>query len=160
MLIGMWLVVLGLLTMFFNGWLEQQHHPNQHVQGAVTADGTREVVLARNRAGHYTARGSINGSPVDFMLDTGASDISIPAAVANRLGLERGRAVTYHTANGTIVGYLTQLDSVAIGTVALRGLRASINPYMEGEEILLGMSFLGDLEFSQRDGKLTIRQRL
>ncbi|MEX0729576.1 MAG: TIGR02281 family clan AA aspartic protease [Aquisalimonadaceae bacterium] len=159
MLIGMWLIVLGLLTLFFNSWLEQQHNPNQNVRSAIAADGSREVILIRNRHGHYMARGAINGHPVDFMLDTGASDISIPASVANRLGLERGRAVTYRTANGTIVGYATQLDSVSIGMVERRGVRASINPYMGGEEILLGMSFLGDLEFSQRDGELTIRQR-
>lgn len=159
MLIGMWLVVLGLLTVFFNGWLEQQRNPNQRVQGAISEDGTREVVLARNRAGHYLAGGTINGHPVEFLLDTGASDISIPAAVADRLGLERGAALSYRTANGTIIGYITQLDRVSIGTVERRKVRASINPHMEGEEVLLGMSFLGSLEFSQRDGELTIRQR-
>jgi len=158
MLLGMWVIVLGLMTLAFNGWLDRQHNPNHAVQGLVTQDGAREVVLAANRAGHYMARGQINGAAVNFMLDTGASDISIPAAIADQLNLKRGRAVNYRTANGIITGYATTLESVAIGTVERHNVRASINPYMDGDEILLGMSFLGDLEFSQRNGELTIRQ--
>ncbi len=159
MLIGMWVVVLGLMALFFHGWMERQGSPNQRVQGVITDDGVREVVLSRNRYGHYTATGTINGVPVEFMLDTGASDISIPASVADGLGLERGRAVQYRTANGIITGYSTRLHHVGLGTVEQTNVRASINPFMTGDEVLLGMSFLGELEFTQRDGELTLRQQ-
>jgi aspartyl protease family protein len=62
------------------------------------------------------------------------------------------------TANGTIPVYLTTLDRIQIGKIVLYDVRASINPYMDEDEILLGMSFLRHLEFSQRDDQLILRQ--
>lgn len=158
MYIGMWLLVLLMLTLGFNHWLDGQRNPNRDPAGMVHADGMREVALQRNRHGHYIATGHINGQPVTFMLDTGASDISIPGAVAERLALQRGAPQRYRTANGIITGYLTSLRQVELGPVVLHDVRASINPHMEGEEILLGMSFLRHLEFTQRGDTLTLRQ--
>ena len=158
MYIAMWLVVLALLTMGFNHWLERERNPNRNPQGLVSADGALEVTLQRSRHGHYLASGYINGQPVTFLLDTGASDVSIPAAVASRLGLERGAPRQYRTANGIVTAYLTQLHRVELGPLELAGVRASINPHMDGEEILLGMSFLRELEMIQRGDSLTLRQ--
>jgi len=154
----MWLAVLALLTAGFNHWLETQRNPNHRPSGVVGADGSREVTLQRNRHGHYLARGHINGQPVEFLLDTGASDVSIPAAVADRLGLERGAPRRYRTASGEITAYLTPLEQVEIGPVVVNQVRGSINPHMEGEQVLLGMSFLRDLELIQRADQLTLRQ--
>ncbi|MCC5812813.1 MAG: TIGR02281 family clan AA aspartic protease [Ectothiorhodospiraceae bacterium] len=158
MIFVMWLVVLALLTLSFNSLLERRDNPNRQLQGQVTADGAREVTLERNRSGHYIATGQINGQSVTFLLDTGATDISIPEPLARRLGLERGAPVRYQTANGVITGYRTQLERVGIGPVELESVRASINPYMDGDQILLGMSFLRDLDFRQEQGRLTLRQ--
>lgn len=154
---AMWIVVLVVLTAVFNGWLEGQRNPNQSVE-SYTRDGAREVVLERNRYGHYVATGAIDGKQVEFMLDTGASDVSVPADVARRLGLRRGAPMQYQTANGVITGYATTLDAVRIGDIVVHDVRASINPYMRGDQILLGMSFLRDLEFTQRGDSLTLRQ--
>ncbi len=158
MYIGMWVLVLVLLTQIFNYWLEGQHNPNRQPTATLAADGSREVALQRNRHGHYLASGRINGQPVTFMLDTGASDVSIPAAVADRLGLSRGAAQRYRTANGIVTAYLTRLERIELGSIALEDVRASINPHMDGEQILLGMSFLRQLEFTQRGDTLTLRQ--
>jgi len=158
MAIAMWVVVLGLLTLFFQDRTEKWHNPNQNLQTRQTGGGVRELVLTRNRAGHYVANGSINGEPVVFMLDTGATDVAIPGAVAERLRLKRGRPMVYQTANGAVKVYRTLLDEVALGGIALRGVRASINPAMRQEEVLLGMSFLKHLEFTQRGNTLTLRQ--
>lgn len=152
-----WLVVLGLLTLFFNGWYERQHNPNRQLE-THTGAGYSEVSLDRNRFGHYVANGRINGQDVVFLLDTGASDVSIPQHVADRLGLSRGRRVSYQTANGVAYGYITQLDSVALGNIELRNVRGSINPNTDSDQILLGMSFLRQLEFTQRGERLTLRQ--
>ena len=92
------------------------------------------------------------------MIDTGASDISIPAHVAERIGLKAGHKRIYQTANGPAVSFATVLDQVAIGKIELRNVRASINPNVGIEEILLGMTFLKSLEFSQREDTLTLRQ--
>ncbi|HID48657.1 MAG TPA: TIGR02281 family clan AA aspartic protease, partial [Chromatiales bacterium] len=77
----MWLVLLGLLTLFFGKLLDRQYNPNQDLMQRQPGE-PREVVLLRNKYGHYVASGLINDQPVVFLLDTGASDISIPAAAA------------------------------------------------------------------------------
>ena len=154
---AMWLLLVGLLTVFFNDFLEKQHNPNQQI-ASVQRDGQQELVLQRNKYGHYVASGMINQQPVVFMLDTGASDISIPLEVAKRLGLQPGRAVTYQTANGPALNYATQLDSVSLGNITLYNLPASINPNVNQDDVLLGMSFLKHLEFSQKGNILTLRQ--
>lgn len=154
-----WVLALALVAWWFAGYEEERYNPNQQVNTATLADGSQAVVLQRNPYGHYVATGSINGQPVTFLLDTGASDISIPAGLADRLGLERGISQVYNTANGPIRAYLTKLDRVSLGSIELRDVRASINPVDNDNEILLGMSFLRDLDFSQRGDTLTIRPR-
>ncbi|MDM8569590.1 TIGR02281 family clan AA aspartic protease [Thiotrichales bacterium HSG1] len=151
-----WLFVLFLLYLFFNDALEKQHNPNQSITSK--KNGVREVVLQRNRYGHYVANGDINGQPVVFLLDTGATRVSIPESVANNLNLQKGVPLQANTANGVITTYSVTLNKVAIGPVELSAVRASINPNMLGDEILLGMSFLKHLELIQRGNTLTLRQ--
>jgi len=79
---------------------------------------------------------------VRFLLDTGATDISVPGALANRLRLTPGKTSYASTANGTIKVYGTRLDSVALGGLSLANVSAHINPHMQGDTVLLGMSFL------------------
>ena len=153
-----WLIVLGFLSVFFNNQLEKRQNPNQQINSMVSSQGMTEIVLKRNPAGHYVASGFINDKPVIFLLDTGATDVSVPAKVANRIGLKKGRPLIYQTANGSTRGYLTQLDSISLGDIELNNIRGGINPSMQGEYILLGMTFLKHLEFSQRGNQLTIRQ--
>lgn len=158
MVIMMWVLILGLIALYFQSRVEHQFNPNQTVIGAENADGEREVVLERNRFGHYVTSGMINKAPVTFIIDTGASDISIPASVAQRLGLKAGRKMIYQTANGPAVSYATMLDQVAIGNIVLLEVRASINPNVSEDEVLLGMTFLKHLNFSQQGKRLTLRQ--
>lgn len=158
MTIAMWLVIIGLFAMFFQSWQEKQHNPNQNLSLNQGVDGTRQLTLQQNRAGHYVANGKINNIPVVFLLDTGASDVSVPENLAQKMGLERGRPMRYQTANGTITVYATRLNTVNLGGIVLRQVRASINPNMQGNEVLLGMSFLKYLEFTQRDNTLILKQ--
>ncbi len=153
-----WLVVLGLLGAFFSGWMDKLNNPNQQVRTELRADGVREVVPRQNRAGHYLASGTINGHPVTFLLDTGATSVSVPASIASRMGLKRGAPLRANTANGVVTTYATRLDQVRLGNIALNNVRADINPHMRGKDVLLGMSFLRKLEFTQRNRELTIRQ--
>jgi len=108
--------------------------------------------------GHYVANGSINSQPVIFMLDTGATDVSIPEAIARKLNLTPGPTATYQTANGPVKVQITRLDKISLGDISLTNIRATINPGYKSNEILLGMSFLKHLEFSQRGNTLTLRQ--
>ena len=70
MVIAAWVILLLLLTVFFNDRLDKQNNPNRQLS-TVTTGGNPEVRLQRNRHGHYVASGSINGQAVEFMLDHG-----------------------------------------------------------------------------------------
>ena len=155
MIIAAWVLLLVLLTLFFNDRLDKQNNPNQQLS-AVSADGIPGVTLQRNRFGHYVATGAINGKPVEFMLDTGATDVSIPVKLADRLGLQRGRASVYQTANGPITAWQTSLDEIRLGPLRLGPVRASINPGDSTDAVLLGMSFLRHLDFKQQGNTLTL----
>lgn len=157
MVICAWLVLLAMLTVYFNRFLQRQHNPNEAVISYNQAD-FREVVLQQNRFGHYVANGKINGQTVEFMLDTGATIVSIPEQLANSLQLQRGPSIEVSTANGSIHVYTTRLQQVQLGNIVLQDIRASINPHMQGDEVLLGMSFLKQLEFIQQGEQLILRQ--
>ena len=152
MLAVAWLIVLGGGWWYFDGWLGRQHNPNQTVQ--TLGDGT--VVLEGNRSGHYVASGEINGAPVTFLLDTGATDVALSTRLARDLGLPRGAPMTLVTANGQALGYRTRLDSVRLGGIVLHDVAATFSDGIESDTVLLGMSFLKRLDFSQREGKLIL----
>jgi len=158
MLALMWLGIFAILAVFFSDILDKQNNPNQSIDTLSLEGDIKELVLKRNRMGHYVANGSINSQPVTFMLDTGATDVAIPAAIAQRLNLTPGPSAVYQTANGAVTVNLTKLDSISLGDIRLSNIRATINPGYKSDEILLGMSFLKHLEFSQRGNTLTLRQ--
>ncbi len=150
-----WLIALALLTMLFNNWLDKQQNPNAAL-AAANVDIDTPVILKRNRQGHYVASGLVNEQPVVFLLDTGATVISIPENIAEQMGLEKGPGVQVGTANGSIEVYSTILDSVQLGHIVLKNVRGHINPYMDGQTALLGMSFLKHLELQQSGDTLKL----
>lgn len=155
MMVLAWLVALGLGVFLFSDVLDRQVNPNRDLQADAEA---REVVLKRNKYGHYVASGTINGQPVVFMLDTGATGVAIPEKIARQLGLRGGRAVQTQTANGRAVSYAVTLDRVGLGSIELHEVRAAIAPGLQTEQVLLGMSFLKHIEFTQRGNTLILRQ--
>ncbi len=158
MMIAAWVIALGLLSLFFSDILDKQWNPNQNIQSSISDQGAHEIRLKRNKQGHYLARGRINGQPVTFLLDTGATLVSIPENIARKLSLKAGTRSYANTANGVIETYNTRLDAIGIGSIELYDIAAQINPHMHTDEILLGMSFLKRLELIQRGDTLTIRQ--
>ena len=157
MLIFAWIAGLGLLTLAFDDQLSKQFNPNQAPESFVSQNAT-EVRLKRNRQGHYVTTGLINNEPVIFLLDTGATDVSIPLELANRLNLSPGMRQRVRTANGTITVAQTHISELAIGEIKLFDIDANLNPGMRGNEILLGMSALKQLEFSQKGEWLILRK--
>jgi aspartyl protease family protein len=157
MLFAAWVVGLAILALFFQRLLNHQNNPNSDIEVALDAQGRAQVVLERNRSGHYVASGRINGEPVVFLIDTGATDVALPLRVARRLDLELGAARIAKTANGNIQTWITRLDSVDLGGLTVRGVQASVLPNMPGEEVLLGMSYLKRFELIQRDNTMTLR---
>ena len=157
MLILAWIVALGLATYWFGNWEEQQAHPNRQPLSQ-RLDGHIEVHLASSRGGHYLLDGLIDGRTVTFLLDTGASAVAVPQQLAEELGLQPGPPVQIRTANGTVTGTRTHLGLLQLGDIRLHDVAALITPGMEGHEVLLGMSALKQLEFTQKGGTLVLRQ--
>lgn len=151
------LMALGVMTLAFEGAIEERNNPNQSATAVSTDQGGLELTLEANRQGHYVAPGRINGHEVTFLVDTGATTISIPGHVADRIGLERGTPIPTSTAGGHVTSYATRLDTVSLGGIRRNDINASINPSMAIDEVLLGMNFLAPLELNQRGGQLQIR---
>ena len=82
--------------------------------------------LASSRQGHYLVNGQIDGQDVTFLLDTGATQVAVPSAVAERLGLARGAPIVISTANGRATGHRTRLASLRLGDIELRDVAALI----------------------------------
>jgi aspartyl protease family protein len=97
---------------------------------------------------------------VTFLLDTGATQVAVPVELAQRIGLKPGASVVINTANGRANAHRTQLQRLQLGDIVLTDVPALIAPGMDGDEVLLGMSALKQLEFTQRDGNLLLRQSI
>lgn len=152
-----WAFAIGIITFGFNDFLENQANPNQQVNSHFS-NNTVEVVLQQNNYGHYVVNGEINNAPVIFLLDTGATSVSIPETLANSIGLQKENSYWVNTANGRIKVYRTTLDVLRIGEINLYNVDANINPSDTTNEILLGMSALRQIEFSQQGKQLTLLQ--
>mgnify|MGYP000715763230 CR=1 FL=1 len=153
-----WILGLTLLTYFIGGWEENQVNPNKHPETSRT-NNKNQVMLQQNRIGHYLVDGKINHAPATFLLDTGATDVVIPAQLASEYKLiESGYKQTI-TANGMVTVAQTNIEVISIGDINLYNVRASINPGMQkDQEVLLGMSALKQLELTQVNQTLTLTQ--
>jgi aspartyl protease family protein len=119
------------------------------------------AVVPTNERGDLVADGEVNGMPVRFAVDTGATFITLPAREASRLGLDyhNGQKVMMETANGNVFAYRLKLDTVRVGGVAVHNVDAVI---MEDNRLpiaLLGMSFLNRTDMRREGTNLTLTQR-
>ncbi|MET0217459.1 MAG: TIGR02281 family clan AA aspartic protease [Burkholderiales bacterium] len=120
---------------------------------ASSAGGRPQATLSADSRGHFMVAGKINGQSVQFLVDTGASLISMNASDARRLGLnylkgERGFAAT---ANGAAAVYQVKLDTVRVGDISINNVDALVHDGNSLPVLLLGMSFLNRVEM-RRDG--------
>lgn len=132
----------------------------QHAVGAAGGDGSDKIILTANVQGHFFATGTVNGTSVRFMVDTGATSIALGPTDARRIGLDlrQGQRGMSSTANGTVVVTRIPLDTVTIAGVTLHNVEAVVLP-TEMPIALLGMSFLNRMEM-QRDGStMTLKKR-
>lgn len=131
----------------------------QSFSGAATA-GRQHVSLSADARGHFTAAGSLNGYPMSFLVDTGATSIAINAAEARRIGLDyrAGQAVRVGTAAGTVPAWRVKFNTVKVGSITLNHVDGMV--VESGLNVpLLGMSFLNRMEM-KRDGQtMTLTQR-
>jgi aspartyl protease family protein len=147
---------IALMASLFMREIDEQRNPNRTIETVSTSDGGGAIVLERNRFGHYVASAWINGVEAECMLDTGATDVAVSAALARAAGLRPGAALTVSTANGVTTAYATVIDEIRLGNLVMRDVRASIVPRLDDGQVLLGMSVLGQLDFAQRGEQLIL----
>jgi aspartyl protease family protein len=117
------------------------------IGGVRAAAGGREIVIPAGPGGHFITAGTINGRPVQFMVDTGATLVALGQADAERLGLDwrSGQRAMMQTANGAAPALLLTLNAVRVGDVELANVQAVVMP-MAMPHVLLGNSFLSRLQ--------------
>jgi aspartyl protease family protein len=146
-------VWLLLGTVVFLGLQWQQREARKATFSAVGD----VIEIRRADDGHYHWAGKLNGRPVEFLVDTGATGVAIPAELATRLGLESEGTVRSSTAGGDVVGQVVRADLELDGGVRAERLRIVALPRLTSP--LLGMDVLGRLHWQQRDGALRIDLR-
>ncbi|MCC4116817.1 TIGR02281 family clan AA aspartic protease [Aromatoleum toluclasticum] len=122
--------------------------------------GAAAVSLVADARGHHFSSGSINGASVRFLVDTGASMVSMGASDARRAGIDfhKGVGGVSQTASGPAKVWKVRLDTVRVGDVTLHGVDGLIHendlPF-----VLLGMSFLSRMDMQREGDRLTLRKR-
>lgn len=144
--------VVFLLFDRFGPWESGRGYRPRPIE-TVSADG---AVLRRTLNGHYYASGSINGQPVVFMVDTGASTVAVSARVAERLGLGECRETVYRTAGGTVRGCEARADELSVAGVRLRDVRVGVLPGDRDDMLLLGMNVLRHFRMETEAGTMRL----
>lgn len=148
-IVAFWLVVMVALYLV----MDRVRQPRAAVQAA---DGT--LVIPRGSDGHFHVAGSINGQPVRFLVDTGASLVVVTEALAQRAGLAGGRATQFQTANGVRQGRVVQAQSVAVQSFVVTGLTVGVG--YSGQNVndaLLGQNFLQHFEVQLQRDRMVLR---
>lgn len=149
-------LLFAVLYWTLGGLVDRRQNPNEDIRAG--EGGTQRIELVVNPAGQYIVPGEINGVEVDFLVDTGASHVAVPEAMAREIGLERGAEMRVQTASGTARAYHTTIERIAIGGIERRNVRGSINPSMPGAHVLLGMTFLRGIEMRQSGDRLILER--
>lgn len=150
-ILAFWLALMGVLYVAMDHYLKPRG-------ASVTAEGA--LVIPRHRDGHFRVAGTVNGQPVMFMVDTGASLVGVTDALARKASLTGGEATQFRTANGTRQGRVVVADSVTVRSLAVSGLRVGTG-YTgdDDEDALLGQNFLQHFDVEIGRDRMVLRPR-
>lgn len=122
--------------------------------------GKPSVTLGADPSGHFITQGAINGASVTFLVDTGASSVTLPASDARRMGIDyrKGQMTRASTANGVIPAWRVSFDTVRVGGISLNRVEGLV---VEAgmPAALLGMSFLNRTDMKREGQLMTLTQR-
>ena len=163
---ALWCAILAALALGYTFYHQFEDAASdlrtELVPGYPTRAGSDRIVFGENESGNFAAIGKVNGTTVEFLVDTGASDIVLSPADAKRAGIETaslryGRI--YETANGEGRGAPATVDTLEIGPVKFHNIDVSVNE-APMHSSLLGMAFLKRMKsFEVQGRKLTLRWR-
>jgi aspartyl protease family protein len=131
--------------------------------GSFSSSAKREVRILRDNMGGYTTVGSINGRNVDMLLDTGATSIAMSSVEAKRLGIQywmSGKETMVSTASGLAKAYAIRLDTVQVGSITQTNVAAVVVEGSSPTTVLLGMSFLNQVEMTNTGNVMVLRSKL
>lgn len=153
LLVTVWLGLIG------TGWflMHSAMAPPQVVDGCGEAAGARELRIPVARDGHFYLPGAVNGVPVTFLVDTGASYVTVDATLARSAGLGDGTPAMFSTAAGPVQGAIARSREVRAACLEVAGLSVAVNPGL-GDVALLGQNFLRQFEATQTRTELLLRR--
>lgn len=133
---------------------------NQSIRTDLPSSGGHQAQLV-SEGGMYAVTGAINGQLADFVVDTGASYVTMSQQQAKSLHLDysKARAVSMNTANGKATAHVFTVDSVRIGGIELHNVEAAVMAGMSSGRILLGMSFLSQVNMKHGPGLMVLSER-
>jgi aspartyl protease family protein len=147
-----WALIMGGLYLAMNHYLQPR-------QAVVSANG--DLVIPRDRDGHFYAQGMVNGRAVKFLIDTGASLVTVSESFARQALLPRGEPATFNTANGDLRGRIVSGMPVSVGPVRVSNIRVGVGLVGQAEEgaALLGQSFLSKFDVLLQKDQMVLRPR-
>lgn len=146
-----WCAVMGVLYALMTFYLKPR-------QPQVLANG--DLIITRAYDGHFYSPGTINGHEVTFLVDTGASLVSVSETLAEAADLNGGLPTTFHTANGTLAGRVVGGVEVAVGPVRVSNVKVGVGLKLgDNKQALLGQSFLSEFDITLRQNQMVLRAR-
>lgn len=127
-----------------------------------TAPVETALRLQADKSGMYQLDGTINNQPINFLVDTGATFVSLNSNQAGRLGIDFkrvGKPVKMSTASGLDTAFMVNLASVKVGGIELRDIQAVVSEGDYPTQALLGMSFLNKLEMNRSADTMTLKKK-
>jgi aspartyl protease family protein len=149
-LLAFWFAVMGVVYLAMDHYMKPR-------QAVVTAEG--ELRVPRHRDGHFYVEGAVNGKPLTFLIDTGASGVVVSEAFARSAGLQGGEPATFNTANGQLRGQLVRGVPVSAGPFSVSAVTVGVGLVGKGNDHgLLGQNFLSRFEMSISKKELVLRR--
>jgi aspartyl protease family protein len=145
-----WLAIMAALYLGF----KQYEQPKT----IISANG--DVVIKRARDGHFYVAGHVNGNPVKFLVDTGATLVGVSEKFAQKAGLVGGEPTVFKTANGGLSGRIIANVPINVGPIAVSGIRVGVG--LEGHDAndaLLVQNFLAKFDVILRENQMILRKR-